>query len=138
MAAMAASSSSPAECNRLLAESLRRFCRSIELCDNYLRGYYGLKKVCACASVDNVETDKSQTSSQLLSTVSSDKSSKSDDSLNLPDKTTLQTLNQKATDKLTEIVRHASNQSYGWQGYDRAEVIAAKALLDRDAIHVIR
>jgi hypothetical protein len=28
-----------------LYESLRRFCRSIELCDDYLRGYYGLKLV---------------------------------------------------------------------------------------------
>jgi ER membrane protein complex subunit 2 len=28
-----------------LSESMRRFCRSIELCDDYLRGYYGLKLV---------------------------------------------------------------------------------------------
>lgn len=28
-----------------LAESVKRFCRSVELCDDYLRGYYGLKKV---------------------------------------------------------------------------------------------
>jgi ER membrane protein complex subunit 2 len=28
-----------------LVDSLRRFCRSIELCDDYLRGYYGLKLV---------------------------------------------------------------------------------------------
>lgn len=30
---------------RYLAESLRRFSRSVELCDDYLRGYYGLKLV---------------------------------------------------------------------------------------------
>lgn len=30
---------------RLLSESVRRYCRSIELCDDYLRGYYGLKLV---------------------------------------------------------------------------------------------
>lgn len=30
---------------KYLIESLRRFCRSIELCDDYLRGYYGLKLV---------------------------------------------------------------------------------------------
>lgn len=30
---------------RTLSESMRRFCRSIELCDDYLRGYYGLKLV---------------------------------------------------------------------------------------------
>lgn len=29
----------------LLADSIRRFCRSIELCDDYIRGYYGLKLV---------------------------------------------------------------------------------------------
>lgn len=34
-----------AAAERYLAESLRRFCRSIELCDDYLRGYYGLKLV---------------------------------------------------------------------------------------------
>lgn len=28
-----------------LTEAMKRFCRSIELCDNYLRGYYGLKLV---------------------------------------------------------------------------------------------
>jgi tetratricopeptide (TPR) repeat protein len=30
---------------RMLSESMRRFCRSIDLCDDYLRGYYGLKLV---------------------------------------------------------------------------------------------
>jgi hypothetical protein len=30
---------------KYLAESLKRFCRSVELCDDYLRGYYGLKRV---------------------------------------------------------------------------------------------
>lgn len=30
---------------KYLAEAVKRFCRSIELCDDYLRGYYGLKLV---------------------------------------------------------------------------------------------
>ena len=30
---------------KALAEAQRRFCRAIELCNNYLRGYYGLKMV---------------------------------------------------------------------------------------------
>jgi tetratricopeptide (TPR) repeat protein len=34
-----------AEQMKTLAESMRRFCRSIELCDDYLRGYYGLRLV---------------------------------------------------------------------------------------------
>ena len=34
-----------AEQLRTLAESMRRACRSVELCEDYLRGYYGLKLV---------------------------------------------------------------------------------------------
>lgn len=30
---------------KYMAEALKRFARSIELCDDYLRGYYGLKLV---------------------------------------------------------------------------------------------
>lgn len=30
---------------KYMVESLKRFSRSIELCDDYLRGYYGLKLV---------------------------------------------------------------------------------------------
>jgi len=30
---------------KLLSEAMRRFCRSVELCDDYLRGYYGMKLV---------------------------------------------------------------------------------------------
>ena len=29
-----------------LVEALRRFCRSLELCEGFTRGYYGLKLVC--------------------------------------------------------------------------------------------
>lgn len=38
-------SANEAGADKDLAESMRRFCRSIELCDDYLRGYYGLKLV---------------------------------------------------------------------------------------------
>ena len=45
---MAASSSAEGAENSyaLLTDAVRRFSRSIELCDDYLRGYYGLKVVC--------------------------------------------------------------------------------------------
>jgi hypothetical protein len=33
------------ESGKSLVESMRCYCRSIELCDDYLRGYYGLKLV---------------------------------------------------------------------------------------------
>lgn len=29
----------------ILVEAIRRFCRSIELCEDYLRGYFGLELV---------------------------------------------------------------------------------------------
>lgn len=40
-----AASTNEGGADRYLADSFRRFCRSIELCDDYLRGYYGLKIV---------------------------------------------------------------------------------------------
>jgi hypothetical protein len=30
---------------KYMAEAIKRFARSVELCDDYLRGYYGLKLV---------------------------------------------------------------------------------------------
>lgn len=38
-----AASASDGSSQQQLAESVKRFARSIELCDDYLRGYYGLK-----------------------------------------------------------------------------------------------
>lgn len=43
--ASTSSGADEATSRKYLAESLKRFCRSIELCDDYLRGYYGLKLV---------------------------------------------------------------------------------------------
>lgn len=40
-----AASASDGSSQQQLAESVKRFSRSIELCDDYLRGYYGLKLV---------------------------------------------------------------------------------------------
>jgi hypothetical protein len=56
----------------------------------------------------------------------------------MPDLKTLQLLNQKATSKLTEIVRRSTGGESGWQGYDAAELIAARELLDRDSTPVTR
>lgn len=42
---MVANQGSEGNPQKHLAESLKRYCRSIELCDDYLRGYYGLKMV---------------------------------------------------------------------------------------------
>jgi ER membrane protein complex subunit 2 len=42
---LAAKSAASSDAAKQVAEALKRFCRSIELCDDYLRGYYGLKLV---------------------------------------------------------------------------------------------
>ena len=43
---MAANVAAEGPTQKHLVDSLKRFCRSIELCKDYLRGYYGLKLVC--------------------------------------------------------------------------------------------
>ncbi|KAI1818050.1 tetratricopeptide [Poronia punctata] len=105
-----------------LAEALKRFCRSVELCDDYLRGYYGLKL----------------TTQQLLKEPSG-KASKQVESedWSLPEVSTLQKLDQAATEKLAEIVRRNSAGEKGWQGYDAAEIAAAKELLAANATPTI-
>lgn len=97
-----------------LAEALKRFSRSIELCDDYLRGYYGLKRT----------TDK---------ILSEEKPSKdrAEDDFSLPDRKVVEKLNAVATDKLGEIVRRHAGGETGWQGYNADEITAARALLQK-------
>jgi hypothetical protein len=64
--------------------------------------------------------------------------SKSDSGLPLPDLKTVDRLNETATAKLSEIVRCNVSGESGWGGYEKAEVIAAKALLDSGAAKNVR
>nr|POE63208.1 tpr repeat protein oca3 [Quercus suber] len=95
-----------------LAGSMRRFCRSVELCDDYLRGFYGMKLV---ASSDPVTGD-----------------------FTAPSLDTVQKLNQLATTKLVEILRRNAAGEKGWDGYSRPELVAARELLDKDTTKVAR
>jgi hypothetical protein len=56
--------------------------------------------------------------------------------LPLPDLKTVECLNETATAKLSEIVRRSVSGEF--EGYDKGEVIAAKALLDSGAAKTIR
>ncbi|TVY36139.1 TPR repeat protein [Lachnellula subtilissima] len=108
-----------------LAEAMRRFCRSIELCDDYLRGYYGLR----------------MTTTKLLTTLSQSqvsRQSKSDTGLSLPGVKSVEQLSELATAKLSEIVRRNTSGDAGWQGYEKPEIIAAQELLNRDAAPITR
>lgn len=74
-----------------------------------------------------------QTSGKLLSLLPQmSRQSRPEDGSSLPDIKNLQLLNQNATAKLSEIVRRSASGEKGWQGYDSAELIAARELLDRD------
>ncbi|KAI1824656.1 tetratricopeptide [Xylaria intraflava] len=98
-----------------LTAALKQFSRSIELCDNYLRGYYGLKV----------------TVQQLLNEPSTKASKQSEpEEWPVPATNTLQKLDELATGKLAEIIRRSSARERDWQGYDEAELAAARELLE--------
>lgn len=121
---MAATASGTVEgsVQKYLAESLKRFSRSIELCDDYLRGYYGLKLI---------------TSKLLKAPAKSAKLTDSDD-FALPDIATIERLSELATEKLSEIVRRNGAQERGWCGYDEAEIAAARELLSKESTEIAR
>lgn len=86
----------------------------------------------------------SQSTSKLIETLSSSKKSQQSSSdpvtgdLAPPTVESVKNLNALATSKLAEIVRRSSSGDKGWDGYSESELIAAKALLDRDVQKVKR
>lgn len=64
--------------------------------------------------------------------------SKSDTGLPPPDIKSVERLNELATAKLSEIVRRNTSGEAGWEGYEKAEIIAAQELLNRDAAPITR
>lgn len=61
-----------------------------------------------------------------------------EEDLAVPSLKTIESLNEMATSKLTEIVRKSVAGEKGWTGFDEAEVIASRELLDRDVQKVSR
>lgn len=108
---------------------MRRYCRAIELCDDYLRGYYGLK----------LTTKKLlESSPKQISKSSAVSTELSGGELPLPSTESIQKLHELATAKLSEIVRRITAEEPGWTAYDVAEVIAARELLDGDTQKITR
>tara|TARA_R110002003_G_scaffold13_22_gene989 strand:+ start:2147 stop:2443 length:297 start_codon:yes stop_codon:yes gene_type:complete len=91
--------------------------------DSYLRGYYGIKLV--TSKLIPLLSDSPSTSNKRGN-------AQEEDDVPLPKLATVKKLEEIATNKLGEIVRNASAGKQGWTGYDKAEVIAARELLDRD------
>ncbi|KAI7055106.1 hypothetical protein KC352_g44662 [Hortaea werneckii] len=111
-----------------LSESMRRFCRSIELCDDYLRGYYGLKLTTGSLLVTLEGAAKPQKSSS--DPVTGD--------LAPPSIESVRKLNQAATAKLGEMIRRVGSGEKGWDGYNEAEIKAARELLEKGAQKIER
>lgn len=132
---MSASSGNQSSHCRILSESMRRFCRSIELCDDYLRGYYGLKLVSeTCyATVREFTEIFMQTTDRLLNLLSKTATGASramatthEDELPVPSEQTLNQLNEKATSRLSQIARPSTASQY-----NDAEITAVKELLNK-------
>ncbi|KAH7401980.1 hypothetical protein DE146DRAFT_450206 [Phaeosphaeria sp. MPI-PUGE-AT-0046c] len=104
-----------------LALSLKHFCRSVELNDSYLRGYFGLKLLASRL----IEALSDSTSASLSKRGGGN--SQDDDEIPIPKLATVKKLEEVATAKLGEIVR---NGGKGQTGYDQAEIAAARELLD--------
>ncbi|KAI4928717.1 hypothetical protein J4E85_005335 [Alternaria conjuncta] len=104
-----------------LALSLKHFCRSVELNDAYLRGYYGLKLLTTKLNAILSDSDSA-----------AKRNTQEDDDVPVPNAQTVEKLEEIATNKLAEIIRQYKSGNKAWQGYDEAEIIAARELLDRD------
>ncbi|KAJ5674859.1 uncharacterized protein N7477_004793 [Penicillium maclennaniae] len=104
-------SSADSDAPRLAGKSVQHFCRSIELCDDYLRGYYGL----TLASSLMLEKAYAHEKSPEAVTASEN---------------TLTQLQKLGLQKLGDIVRSRSVDDQHWAS-SRSELIAAKELLNR-------
>ncbi|KAK6534599.1 hypothetical protein TWF281_005907 [Arthrobotrys megalospora] len=107
VAAEAIGNSAGKEVVEKLEASLKWYLRSVELCDGYLRGYYGIKTV---------------TAKLLESKISASHRTIPEEKVNK--------LNSAATVQLHDIVTGSEKGKKGFAGYDLAEVAAAKELLE--------
>ncbi|KAI9791790.1 MAG: hypothetical protein M1835_000093 [Candelina submexicana] len=128
LSALAIHSGNELHMDKLLIDSMRYFCRSIELCDGYLRGYYGLKLITNRLLSILPETQKASSAVSSLGA----------GEVPPPTLSVVQKLNERATSKLAEIIRRSSTAEKGFECYEQAEVIAARELLDRDTQPVER
>ena len=75
---------------------------------------------------------------QILAENGKAKKQNDDDIFTLPEQSKVEKLNQVATGKLAEIVRRNTAGDAQWQGYDAAEIAAAKELVEKAKSDVVR
>lgn len=56
----------------------------------------------------------------------------------VPAVSTIERLNEKATQKLSEIVRRSTAKESGWRGYEESEVMEVQDLLSMEAATYVR
>lgn len=60
------------------------------------------------------------------------------ESFPFPTRAILEKLDEKATEKLSEIVRRNGAKEKGWCGYEESEVAAARELLSKELANVVK
>ncbi|KIW72429.1 hypothetical protein PV04_00624 [Phialophora macrospora] len=103
------STTESADVQKHLSQAIQRFSRSIELCHDYLRGFYGLK-----LAADKLLRTNTTSKGNTGPTISPEK---------------LQKLSQLATSKLEAIIKDRTARRSS--AAESPEVIAARELLDR-------
>jgi len=101
-----------------LEASVRWYLRSIELCDNYLRGYYGLRLVTSNLLAPKYRSVVSGNSGPRLA------------------EDTISKLSSVAAVHLQDIIRGFGSGKKGFTGYDPAEIQAARELLQGEGVTV--
>lgn len=93
--------------------AVRYYCRSLELCDSYLRAFYGLVLA----------------SQRAMGALSSDSAKKLKKDDYIPKRSVLEQLVEMSLGKLVEITQNWRSGKAGWLGYDEAEIDAAEELI---------
>jgi hypothetical protein len=75
---------------------------------------------------------------KLLAELGKNKKLPESDGFTIPERKTIEKLNEVATSKLAEIVRRHSAGETLWQGYNSGEVAAARDLLSKSAPVTVR
>ncbi|KAL4933593.1 uncharacterized protein BDV17DRAFT_61126 [Aspergillus undulatus] len=97
-----------------LQSCIRHFCRSVELCDDYLRGFYGLGMATSRLLVNNAPVGTSEDTSS--------------------EKAVLRGLHSLATGKLRELIQRQYSREPHLRQYEENELAAAENLLDDSPI----
>ncbi|MCJ1356398.1 MAG: hypothetical protein MMC33_006393 [Icmadophila ericetorum] len=117
---LSSSNSNEAAIERLLVAATRHYCRSIELCEGYLRGLYGLK-LTTDRFLEVVQRDDRREGAHKANSDAT-----GSPSLPLQD---MRMLNKKTTKILKSIVRGKEAGNFSHLGYSDSEVGAVKDLL---------